>query len=132
MIAPGVLEAIEKHARSVLPHECCGLLVGTGTEIVEAISSPNLSDDPMRRFLLDPQTHFAARRLARERGLAVVGFYHSHPNSEPVPSASDLAEATYPDHWYLIVRPLAARCDARLFRLEGSAFVEAALTSSSG
>jgi desampylase len=128
-IAAGVLDAVEAHARSVLPEECCGLLLGTAAGIVDAVRSANLSDDPARRFLLDPQAHFHARRIARDRGLAVVGFYHSHPDSEPVPSESDLAGATYEGHLYLIVRPLAAGCDGRLFRLEGSAFVPVEMAS---
>jgi proteasome lid subunit RPN8/RPN11 len=119
-----VLAEIAAHARMASPDECCGLLLGTTTEIVDAIRSANLADDPTRRFLIDPRTHFDARRIASARGLAVVGFYHSHPLSEPVPSPSDLAGAAYPDHWYLIVRPFPAGCDARLFRLSGNAFVE--------
>jgi len=117
------LAEVDAHARSSSPHECCGLLLGTANEIVDALPAANLADDPSRSFLIDPKAHLDARRAARERGLAIVGFYHSHPSSPPVPSASDLAGASYPDHWYLIVRPLAADCDARLFRLAGEQFV---------
>jgi proteasome lid subunit RPN8/RPN11 len=122
-----VLDEIAAHARMASPDECCGLLLGTATEIVDAIPSANLADDRTRRFLIDPRTHFDAMRSASERGLAVVGFYHSHPISDPVPSPADLAGAAYPDHWYLIVRPLPTGCDARLFRLSGNAFVEEVL-----
>ena len=41
-------------------------------------------------------------------GSRCVGFYHSHPRSAATPSATDRAEASYPDHLYLIVS-LAAR-----------------------
>jgi proteasome lid subunit RPN8/RPN11 len=121
---PAVLDEIASHARAALPDECCGLLVGTTAGIVEAVRSINLADDPTRRFLIDPATHFETRRRAAERGLEVVGFYHSHPRSEPVPSATDLAGASYPEHWYLIVKPLAAGCEARMFRLDAEGFVE--------
>jgi len=121
---PAVLAEIAAHARMASPDECCGLLLGTTTAIVDAIRSANLADDPTRRFLIDPRTHFDARRSASARGLAVVGFYHSHPLSEPVPSPTDLAGASYSDHWYLIVRPLPTGCDARVYRLCGNAFVE--------
>ena len=77
----------------------------------------NLSDDP-NRFLLDPKDHIDARRAARARGLEVVGFYHSHPHSEPEPSIADLAEATYPGYLYLIVRPLAEGAKVRLVRFD--------------
>jgi len=130
-IEPGVIEAIAGHARSALPHECCGVLLGTAATVVEAIPGSNLADDPTRQFLLDPETHFNARRRARESGLAVVGFYHSHPDSPPLPSESDLEGATYADHWYLIVRPLPQGCEARLFALGGSGFSEVKLSLSS-
>jgi proteasome lid subunit RPN8/RPN11 len=102
-------------------------LVGTGHEILEAIPSANLADDPIHRFLLDPQVHIDARRRARLAGLAVVGFYHSHPHSAPEPSAADLDGATYRDCWYLIARPLPDGCDVRLWRREGEGFVEVEL-----
>jgi proteasome lid subunit RPN8/RPN11 len=106
-----------------LPAECCGVLIGRADEIVEAVRAPNLSDDP-NRYMLDPKAHLDARRAARGRGLEVVGFYHSHPHSEPEPSIADLTEATYPGYLYLIVRPLAEGAKLRLFRFERGAFLE--------
>jgi proteasome lid subunit RPN8/RPN11 len=107
-----------------MPLECCGLLVGSAAHIIEAVRSPNIAGDPARRFLVDPRTHIEALRHARVLGLSIAGFYHSHPLSEPEPSATDLEEATYPDHLYLIVRPLPAGCYARLWKLEGPGFQE--------
>jgi hypothetical protein len=40
---------------------------------------------------------------AEARGMDVIGFYHSHPAGEPIPSRTDIAQATYPDTPYLIV-----------------------------
>jgi proteasome lid subunit RPN8/RPN11 len=118
-----VIEEIAAHARDEIPRECCGVLIGNGAEIVEAVRTRNLSDDP-NRYVLDPQGHIAARREARSRGLAVVGFYHSHPHSEPVPSVTDVAEAQYVECLYVIVRPLPAAAKVRMFRLERSGFEE--------
>jgi proteasome lid subunit RPN8/RPN11 len=118
---------VTKHAQAALPAECCGILVGTPTQILSAVPSANLADDPRRQFLVDPKTHIEARRDARLRGLSVIGFYHSHPQSAPVPSQTDLENASYPDHLYLIVRPRAEGSEARLFRLESAQFVEVAL-----
>jgi desampylase len=109
-----------RHAESARPRECCGVLVGRDDEILQAVAARNLADDP-NRFLLDPADHIAIRRDARTAGLAVIGFYHSHPHSAAHPSASDLAEASYPDHLYLIV----GADGVRLFRLTGGNFAEA-------
>jgi proteasome lid subunit RPN8/RPN11 len=100
------------------------MLLGTPDEIVDAPRAGNIADDPVRRFLVNPKDHIDARRAARSRGLSVVGFYHSHPRSEPDASPADREAASYPDHLYLIVRPRANTYEARLFRLEGSELVE--------
>jgi proteasome lid subunit RPN8/RPN11 len=100
--AGAVLDAIFGHAREALPGECCGLLVGTDDRVLEAVPIRNNAVDPSR-YQLDPQAHIEARRAARRRGLDVIGFYHSHPRGVAEPSATDLAEATYPDQVYLIV-----------------------------
>lgn len=118
-----MLDEVTAHAHDTLPAECCGVLIGRSDDIVEAVRARNLSNDP-NRYLLDPQDHIGARRSARERGLEVVGFYHSHTHSEPEPSIADLAEASYPGHLYLIVRPLTEGAKVRAFRFEREAFLE--------
>jgi proteasome lid subunit RPN8/RPN11 len=122
-IARDALDEVAAHAHDTLPAECCGVLIGRSDEVVEAVRSRNLSDDP-NRYRLDPKAHIEARRAARDRGLEVIGFYHSHPHSEPEPSIADLAEATYPGHLYLIVRPLTEGAKVRVFRFEGRSFLE--------
>lgn len=87
-----VAAAMEQHARREQPRECCGLLLGTASTIVEAVPARNLAEQPTR-YLIDPREHFAAIRLARSRGLDVIGAYHSHVSSPPRPSPADLAEA---------------------------------------
>ena len=117
------VEEIVAHARETRPAECCGLLLGSGTTIAEAVRTRNTSDDP-NRFVIDPRAHIEARREARGRGLDVLGFYHSHPHSRPEPSITDLREASYPDHLYLIVSPTTDSAEIRLFRLAGGNFLE--------
>jgi proteasome lid subunit RPN8/RPN11 len=113
-----VLDEMIAHARTAAPAECCGLLLGRGEAVVEAVRARNIADSPAR-FLMDPRDHFAARRDARARGLEVLGFYHSHPRSPAVPSPTDLAAAAYPDHLYAIVSLVADPADVQLFRLDG-------------
>jgi proteasome lid subunit RPN8/RPN11 len=125
-----VVDEVAAHAREALPAECCGVLLGTASEIVEAVRTSNLSEDP-NRYCLDPKGHIDARRAARRRGLDVIGFYHSHPHSEPEPSAADLTEAAYPGHLYLIVRPLAEGAKIRVFRFEQGRFLEVSCIATS-
>ena len=113
-----VLDAIVAHAREAAPAECCGVLLGSADHISEAVRARNLSTDP-NRFLIDPQDHIGARRTARSRSLDVVGFYHSHPHSPPVPSATDRAEMGYPDLVHLIVSLEAGPPETRAFTMSG-------------
>jgi proteasome lid subunit RPN8/RPN11 len=120
-IAASVLESIVAQAREEAPRECCGILVGVGQEILGAVRSSNLSPDS-NRYLIDPQTHIAARRTARETGRSIFGFYHSHPHSNALPSAIDLLEASYSGHLYLIAGLGVEPPDIRLYRLESGNF----------
>jgi len=110
------------HARETSPRECCGILLGTAAKIVEAVPATNRARSP-NRFLIDPKDHIDARRKARHDALSVVGFYHSHPHSEPYPSESDKAEATYVDSIYVIVGG-GDFSTLRAFRLERRGFIE--------
>jgi proteasome lid subunit RPN8/RPN11 len=130
-VAESAMAAMIAQARAEAPQECCGLLIGTAEAIAEARPARNLRASPTR-YLLDPQAHFRAMREARERGLAVVGAYHSHPTSAAEPSETDLREASYPGFLYVIVSLAPGGGAAvRAYRLEATRarFEEIRLTS---
>jgi len=122
-IARSALRVIEAHAQADAPVECCGLLIGAGEHVHRAVPTRNVRAS-QARYLVDPQQHFDAQRLAREEGLAVIGAYHSHPASPPVPSETDLREALEIGFLYLIVTPAGAgrTAEARAYRFSGDAF----------
>jgi proteasome lid subunit RPN8/RPN11 len=125
-------EAIIAHARTAQPAECCGVLIGADGRIDQAVQARNLAGaadgaNPATRYLIDPQDHIAARREARQRGLTVVGFYHSHPSSRAWPSPTDIAEANYAEALYLIVSLAQDPADVRGFRIEEGRVVEVSL-----
>ena len=101
-IVRAALDEIFAHAREAAPNECCGVLIGGAEAILAAVRARNLERSPTR-YLLDPEDHFAARRIARAGNLQVVGFYHSHPQSAPFPSESDIAESAYAETIHVIV-----------------------------
>jgi proteasome lid subunit RPN8/RPN11 len=123
IVPRAVRDAVIAHARESAPAECCGILLGTATAIVDAVRAANLAESPSR-FLIDPKDHINARRNARARGLDVIGFYHSHPQSDARPSTTDLAEASYENHLYLIVGLTREPADVRLYRFREGAFEE--------
>lgn len=124
-----VIAAMVAHAREAAPDECCGVLLGRGGVIVEAVRARNAAEHAATRFLIDPKDHIDARREARTRGLDVVGFYHSHPRSGAAPSDTDRAEAAYPGSLYVIVGLGADLPDVRLFEFDNGNFHERPLVT---
>ena len=114
----GVLDAIVVHARDEAPLECCGLLIGSA-ELVEASHAVENLRRSETAFEVDPAGHFAAIRLARSRGRAVVGAYHSHPGSAARPSETDVRDANDPDLLHVIVSLKDADPDVRAYRIQG-------------
>jgi proteasome lid subunit RPN8/RPN11 len=115
-IPPDVIRDMLAHAREEAPRECCGLLVGTGESVVRSVRARNL-DAKATRYLIDPEDHFAAIRAARAEGLEVVGAYHSHPSSTPVPSATDIAEANSGSGFLYVIVSLVNE-DVRAYRID--------------
>lgn len=78
--------------------------VGVPRRVVERIVPiENAWDGPRgERYLIPGGVVREVEAEARGAGLEVVGFYHSHPDAAPVPSAFDL-EVGWPWYTYLIV-----------------------------
>ncbi len=103
-ITPSALAAIQAHARSAYPEECCGVLLGVpAKEILDALPGQNLApSNRATRYNLDPRAILHAEKEARDRGLEIIGFYHSHPDHNAMPSAADAALA-WDTYCYLIL-----------------------------
>jgi proteasome lid subunit RPN8/RPN11 len=91
---------MRRHGEETYPHECCGVMVGQGNgdarSVVETVRCGNTRDDsPHNRYNIDPRELVRIQRQSQERGLDIVGFYHSHPDHPARWSATDLEEA----HW---------------------------------
>lgn len=107
------------------PEECCGLLLGTPDLIEAALPARNDAAEPRRRYEINPADHFAAIRRGRDLGLDVIGAYHSHPRSEPIPSPTDRQEA-FEAFIFIILGPSDA-IGVRAWRLEAGNFAEVPL-----
>ena len=127
MVSPdSVLADLFAHAREEAPRECCGLLVGAAGAVVRSVRARNAAEGNARS-LVDPDDHFKALRAARTYGREIVGAYHSHPCSAPVPSPRDIAEAHGgPEFLYVIVSLLNA--EARGYRIDGGLCIDVGLS----
>jgi len=113
---------IRAHGAETYPHECCGALLGRDSEALDtaheysAGTSPrptrevlglfpliNRRDDsPRNRFSVTAEDVLSAEKAAHAQGLAVVGWYHSHPDHPALPSQYDRDHA-WPWYSYVIV-----------------------------
>ncbi|WP_179281145.1 M67 family metallopeptidase [Paenibacillus sp. XY044] len=86
--AHGLAEHLFLH----LPHEACGVLRGNaaagGMRIETFFPIRNVAPDPLHRFTLNPQEW--VQECLNPSGL--LGIFHTHPHSAPVPSAEDLRQ----------------------------------------
>lgn len=102
-------EAIVEHARDGAPAEVCGVLAGSydpdESRADRAYRTPNVASRPEITYEIDPETLFETIEEIESVGLAVVGFYHSHPTGPRGPSPTDEARATWERYSYVIVEP---------------------------
>lgn len=121
-----VLARMHAHLQAGYPHEACGILIGdtiTGADgsvrtiVADAINAANAWDvtnereSQRNRFLISPDDYVRADRAASQRGLDVVGFFHSHPDCPPRPSETD-REYAMPRSSFVIVRVDQGRATA--------------------
>lgn len=88
-VTSAVLNGLLEEARAAYPHECCGLLFGSEAEIRVHRPTINVHSALATRFEIDPQALIDAHRAMRGGGPRLVGYYHSHPDGPPEPSAID-------------------------------------------
>lgn len=118
-------KVIRAHAESAYADECCGLLLGTIEQrhgslvktLVEVRSTTNAWSSEQNDLIpinssltktcrdcywIAPEALLANQRYARDRGLAIIGVYHSHPDHPAIPSKFD-QELAWPQYSYIIV-----------------------------
>lgn len=98
----GAYDALFFHAREGAPEEVCGVLSGSDSTVTTTHRVPNVAAFPRTRYELDPEKQLNAIESAESES-ELLGFYHSHPEGPSKPSATDRAQATWPDAYYVIV-----------------------------
>ena len=103
---------IEREGSAAYPNECCGAMLGRddsqasgGRRIVqrlEPLTNAFESGEQYHRFSLEPRELMLLEKRASAAGLAVLGFYHSHPDHPARPSEYDRSHA-WPFYSYVIV-----------------------------
>jgi proteasome lid subunit RPN8/RPN11 len=102
-----LLRAIHAHGETAYPNEGCGLLLGRATgpdkQVTDLLPIRNGREPEAahNRYLITPQDMLRGEQAAEERGLEVIGVFHSHPDHPARPSEFD-REHALPWYSYII------------------------------
>ena len=101
ILSRALYDDLRAHGEATYPNECCGILLGRADtdaiRVTTLIPAGNTrTDSAHNRYHIAPEELIAAQRQARNSGLDIVGFYHSHPDHPAQYSTTDFAEA----HWF--------------------------------
>lgn len=100
-------QQIFEQMEGTFPNEGGGFLFGSiqgeDTVIEDAIQIENVfeTEEQYHRYAMTPQNWANMEDTADERGLLLVGYYHSHPNHPAIPSEFDRIHAL-PNFFYII------------------------------
>jgi proteasome lid subunit RPN8/RPN11 len=104
-------ETMVSHVERTFPKEGCGLMIGSDGVVQEAVPLPNTYNGPQEDFfVIDPKDLHRVDRESRERGLDVLGVFHSHPNCDAYFSRRDL-EHSCPWFSYVVLSIKNGRFD---------------------
>jgi len=105
------------------PNEGGGFLLGeledNSTVIRDIIQVDNVfeEEEQYHRYAMTPQDWMRLEDEADDRGLMLVGYYHSHPDSPAIPSEYD-REHALPNFLYIITSVEMGRAsDMRVWKL---------------
>lgn len=104
------------HCYEERPLEACGLLTGASGYVAAGYATDNQERSPVL-YRVDDRQLLTAVEEAHQKGQEVVAIYHSHVASEAVPSRTDIAQATWPEAFYVIISLKARRPRVRAWRI---------------
>jgi len=101
---------MQRHGAETYPNECCGFLLGreeNGRKVVMEVAplentwqsseynpyEVRPEDSARNRSLVDPKDYLRVDRAARQKGMDIISFYHSHPDHPARPSEFDRQHA---------------------------------------
>ncbi len=124
VISGELQQRIFDQMEATYPNEGGGFLLGEadpdGVIVRDIIQVQNVfaAEEQHHRYAMRPQDWMRLEDQADERGLSLIGYYHSHPDSPALPSEYD-REHALPNFVYIITSVMMARAaDMRAWRLQ--------------
>jgi [CysO sulfur-carrier protein]-S-L-cysteine hydrolase len=92
------------HCISGLPDEACGLLAGDAASGAVRYCYPTRNAAASARvYTVDSRDMLRADRDAEQRGVEILGVFHSHTHTDAYPSPTDIGQAPDPQWHYVLV-----------------------------
>ena len=92
IISNSDVKVLIEHAKSEDPKESCALLIGSETDeewnVKEVFLTENM-DDSKINFTISPEEELKVDTIARKKDMEIVCIFHSHPDSDAIPSGTD-------------------------------------------
>ncbi|MCW8935978.1 MAG: M67 family metallopeptidase [Gammaproteobacteria bacterium] len=83
--------------------EICGLISKNNQQKYQVYPIDNIASDKSCVFEMQPEQQINAFKLIREKQQDLFAIYHSHPDSEAIPSKKDLNDAAYTEALNIII-----------------------------
>lgn len=115
-IPENVYRRMINHCDEEKPLEACGLLVGEAGHVAAGYATDNQHRSPVIYKVDDLQLLEVDREIRGDRQ-EIIAIYHSHVSSDPVPSRTDIHQATWPEAFYVIVSLKDRRPKVRAWRI---------------
>ncbi len=137
-LSSNLQQEIFKQMEAGYPNEVGGFLLGSQKQdnvtVSEIIQIENVfeKEEQFHRYAMTPQDWARLEDQADERGLTLVGYYHSHPDSPAIASIYD-RDYALPNFTYIITSVVNGKAvDQKVWKLrdDRSQFDEGTLTVS--
>lgn len=124
-ISEDLLNEMVLHAREALPNEACGILSGVGQRVFRVYRLNSSNPSPVS-YVVDARDHMEVMNDIASSGERMLAIYHSHPESPPVPSLTDIKRSffpgtrdpNYPDVVHVIIGLAGSAPEVKAYRIE--------------
>lgn len=79
---------LSEYSENQKPNESCAILFGKNNLVSDIFLTENIEESPVN-FTISNDQLIEAYKIAEQKGLEVIGIFHSHPDSDAFPSNTD-------------------------------------------
>jgi len=79
---------LSEYSENQKPNESCAILFGKNDIVSDLFLTENIEESPVN-FTISNDQLIEGYKIAEQKGLDVIGIFHSHPDSDAFPSSTD-------------------------------------------